>query len=230
MKNIAMILALLALTGCTTNMTTEEKTLPHPADTKDWQDLFTADLSNADFGEDIWFRTEDGELSANKDNMIFTKKDYDNFILDLEFKAGTNANSGVAVYCSDTKAWIPNSVEVQILDDFGSKWTDAPANFKCGGIFGHIAPSKTAVKKAGEWNRMTITCVEKQIDVVLNGIHTASMDMSKWTSVEKNPDGSDIPKWLNKPVATLPTKGKIGFQGKHGGAPIWFRNIKIKEL
>jgi hypothetical protein len=28
----------------------------------------------------------------------------------------------------------------------------------------------------------------------------------------------------------LPTRGFIGLQGKHAGAPIYFRNIKIKEL
>ena len=54
--------------------------------------------------------------------------------------------------------------------------------------------------------------------------------MSLWTSARKNPDGSKIPKWLSTPFAELPTKGRIGFQGKHGGVPIHFRNIKIKPL
>jgi hypothetical protein len=39
-----------------------------------------------------------------------------------------------------------------------------------------------------------------------------------------------MPPWLNKPLSSHPTKGAIGLQGKHGGAPIWFRNIKIKPL
>ncbi len=47
---------------------------------------------------------------------------------------------------------------------------------------------------------------------------------------KKNPDGSDIPEWLSKPAASLPLEGHIGLQGKHAGAPIYFRNIKIKEL
>ena len=47
---------------------------------------------------------------------------------------------------------------------------------------------------------------------------------------KKNPDGSDIPGWLSKPAASLPLQGHIGFQGKHAGAPIYFRNIKVKEL
>jgi hypothetical protein len=29
-------------------------------------------------------------------------------------------------------------------------------------------------------------------------------------------------------MAELPTKGRIGLQGKHAGAPIYFRNVKIK--
>lgn len=54
--------------------------------------------------------------------------------------------------------------------------------------------------------------------------------MSKWTSPTTNPDGSEIPSWLSKPLAELPTRGHIGFQGKHAGAPIYFRNIRVKEL
>ena len=34
----------------------------------------------------------------------------------------------------------------------------------------------------------------------------------------------------SKPLAELPTRGRIGFQGKHGGAPIFFRNIKIHVI
>jgi hypothetical protein len=56
------------------------------------------------------------------------------------------------------------------------------------------------------------------------------MDMNLWTSGTTNPDGTKIPEWLPKPYAELPTKGYIGFQGKHGEATIWFRNIMIKEL
>jgi hypothetical protein len=65
---------------------------------------------------------------------------------------------------------------------------------------------------------------------VLNGKKIINMDMSLWTSGKTNPDGSKIPSWLPKPYAELPTKGYIGFQGKHGNASIWFRNITVKEL
>lgn len=208
----------------------EVRAKTHP-DTSGWKTLFEADLSNAEKPEGVW-TVADGVLTASQDQAIWTTKEYDNFTLDLEFKTAPGTNSGVVVYCTDTKGtrWIPNSVEIQIADDYAPKWANSPKTWHCGAIFGRLAPSKRAVKKPGEWNRFTITCVDQKIDVVLNGQHVAAMDMSRWTSATANPDGSQIPPWLNKPLAKHPTKGKIGLQGKHAGAPIWFRNVKIKEL
>ncbi|MEM9110662.1 MAG: DUF6807 family protein [Planctomycetota bacterium] len=208
--------------------TGQSKLDQHP-DSSDWPPLFAEDLSDADFPEGVW-TIEDGAITASEDQAIWTKRDYDNFVLDLEFKTGPNANSGVIVYSTDTKNWIPGAIEVQILDDAGDKWKKIAGNGKCGAIYGHVAPTESVAKPAGEWNRMTITCVDQQIDVTLNGKHVTSMDLSHFTSAKLNPDGTKIPSWLSKPKATLPTKGKIGFQGKHGGANIWFRNMKIKEL
>jgi len=200
----------------------------HP-DSSGWENLFAPDLSNATFPKGIWF-IGDGLLTASQDQCIWTTKEYENFTLDLEFKMGDAANSGVIVYCSDLKNWIPNSVEIQILDDASPKWTKAAANWKCGGLFGHSVPMKQAVKKAGEWNRMTVTCKGQQIRVLLNGELVTDANLKDWTSAKKNPDGSDIPPWLSRPFAELATKGRIGLQGKHGGAPIYFRNIKIKSV
>jgi len=194
-----------------------------------WEELLKADLSNAIYPKGVWSFT-DGVLTATRDINLWSKKQYEDFIIDLEFKTDKGTNSGVIVHCSDTKRWIPNSVEIQIADDYAPQWAKAPKTWQCGAIFGHLAAGKRVVKKPGEWNRFTITCKGKMITVVLNGEKVTVMDMSKWTSAKKNPDGSNIPGWLSKPKATLPLKGHVGFQGKHAGAPIYFRNIKIKEL
>jgi len=200
----------------------------HP-DSSKWDNLFKDDLSDAIFPKGIW-TFENGELTASQDQAIWTAKEYENYVVDLEFKCGPAANSGVIVHCSDLKNWIPNSVEIQILDDYDAKWAKVDKTWLCGGIFGHLAPAKQVVKKAGEWNRMTVTCKGKVITVMLNGEVTAEMDMAKWTSAKKNPDGSNIPAWLSKPKADVTPKGHIGLQGKHGGAPIFFRNMKIKAM
>jgi len=223
---ICVASCLLAGTAAAAERKKDDKA--HP-DTTGWKNLFAADLANAVKPEGVW-TVSNGVLTASEDQEIWTKKDYDNFILDLEFKNAPETNSGVIVYCSDTKNWIPNSVEIQIADDHADKWAKSPKTSHCGAIYGHLAPSKSMVKKPGEWNRFTITCVDRRIDVILNGEHIVSMDMSLWASAKTNPDGSEIPFWLTKPLSTLPTKGTIGLQGKHGGAPIWFRNIRIKEL
>lgn len=194
-----------------------------------WSPLFEEDLSNAIYVEGIW-SFENGILTATEDQCIWTVEDYDNFELELEFKTAEGTNSGVIVYCSDWKNWIPNSVEIQIADDYAEQWANADKTWQCGAIFGHLAANESRVKKPGEWNKMKVSCQGKIIQVELNGKMVTEMDMALWTSGTKNPDGSEIPSWLSTPFAELPTKGKIGLQGKHAGAPIWFRNIKVKEL
>jgi hypothetical protein len=223
---LTMVGCLVLMQSCVEKVSIPPKT--HP-DVSQWPDLFAADLSDAFFPQGIW-TFDNGVLTASEDQVIWTKKDYDNFIIDLEFKTEEGTNSGVIVYCTNIQDWIPNSVEVQIADDFAEQWAKSPNTWHCGAIFGHLAPTKSMVKKPGQWNRFTVTCRDKMVYVMLNGQMVTEMNMDLWTSATKNPDGTDIPSWLSKPFAELPTHGQIGLQGKHAGAPIYFRNIKIKEL
>ncbi|MBN2000565.1 DUF1080 domain-containing protein [candidate division KSB1 bacterium] len=195
----------------------------------EWTDLFAPDLSNAVFPEGVW-SFEDSVLTASEDQAIWTEKMYDNFVLELEFKTAPETNSGVILYCSDRENWIPNSVEIQIADDHSEKWGNAQKYEQCGAVFGHLAASKSMVKQPGEWNQFVITCQDSIISVVLNGEAVTKMNMAEYTSNETNPDGTEVPSWLSKPVAELQPNGYIGLQGKHAGAPIFFRNIRIKEI
>jgi len=195
-----------------------------------WKPLFGTNLSEAKYNPEIWSE-KDGVLGAVKDESIWTTTEYENFELDLEFKTDVATNSGVVIYCTDRDNWIPNSVEIQIADDHSDNFKNAKPYEKCGAIYGHLAANKSeVVKKPGEWNHMRIKCKGQQITVTLNGKKVTEMDMSKWTSGTKNPDGTDIPSWLPKPFAELPTKGYIGLQGKHGESLIWFKNVKIRSI
>jgi len=201
----------------------------HP-DSRNWRSLFSLDLGNAVYTPGVWFFNEKGDLTANKDEAIWTDRDYENFMLDVEYRCDPAANSGVLIYCSDMANWIPNAVEVQILDDNHPHWAKEQPFARNGGLYGHLAPKVNNVKPAGEWNRMTITAQGKRVQVLVNEEVTVDADLSAWTSAKKNPDGSDIPPWLSRPWAELPTRGRIGLQGKHGNAAIFFRNVRIKEL
>ena len=204
----------------------------HPdTSAKGWRNLLgDGPLENvAVFTPGTWKRVDKDVITSTVDSSLWFKGSYENFVLDFEYKLDPEANSGVIIYCSDLKNWIPNSVEVQLLDDFGAKWRNDPPRLKNGGLYGHIGPAKSAVKPAGEWNRMTVWAEGKHVKVAVNGELSVDVDLAKYTSAKTNPDGTPVQPWLSKPMAELPTKGAIGLQGKHGGASPYFRNVRILE-
>jgi len=192
-----------------------------------WVPLFGGGLSGADYDPQIWSVSKDGVLTATKDVPIFSKKNWENFELEFDFLLDNGTNSGVFVYCSDAKNYVPKSIEVQIADNakFAKPRTD------CGSIYGLVPAEFDTALPVGIWQRMKVRCEGKKIDAWINGRHCSKMDMSKWTDEKTNPDGSAIPPWLAKgKKCDLPTCGKIGFQGKHGKANISLRNIRIKNI
>jgi hypothetical protein len=230
MKRLMLAVAIAWLNSLPASQAGESSPLKTHPDSKGWDDLFAPDLSNTISAAGVW-SWKDGELTPkDKDEALWTKTEYENFEIDLEFKLEPAANSGVFVYNTDIQNWVPNTVEIQILDDSAPKWAGVPPTWLCGGIFAHSAPRKPAVKKPGEWNRMTIRCEGPKISVLLNGQLVTDMNMKDWKSGKKNPDGSDIVDFEPRPLAEMATKGRIGLQGAHGGIPSHFRNLKIKSL
>jgi hypothetical protein len=201
----------------------------HP-DSTGWPDLFAADLSDAVCPPGVWSWKDRVLIPKDRDEVIWTKADHGDFILDLEFQLEAGGNSGVIIYATDLPNWPPNSIEIQVLDDGAPKWAKIPANWKCGGIFGHSVPLKSAVKKPGEWNRMTIEARGPKITVLLNGQLVTLLDMGDWKSGKTAPDGGAIVDFEPRPLAEMATRGRIGLQGEHGGVPTRYRNLKINQL
>ena len=231
-KRIPLALALLAtaVAGCA------DSSMPPVAghaDAKPWGALIADDLSDttlaANNKDHAWVLESPGTWRSDIDRMLFTRESYENFVLDLEFKNAPGTNGGVILYCSDVVKWVPNSVEVQVADDTFAKWRADPKT-RCGSFYGRQPATKFLVRKPGEWNHYTITCIGKKVRVELNGETVNSFDIARFTDAKVNPDGSKAPGWLSNPPAGLPQKGRIGFQGKHGDAPVWYRNIRIREL
>ena len=99
----------------------------HP-DTQGWQDLLAEDLSNCQFREGTWV-LEDGVLSRKGGDYIWTKGRYGDFILDLEYKVGAGANSGVFIRTGSIQNWLNTAIEVQIHD------TTDGTKYGCAGPF-----------------------------------------------------------------------------------------------
>jgi len=187
-----------------------------------WRWLFNGmDLTGWAANPDSWVVEEGGLLSPRGGGDIWTNERFGNFILDLEFKLSKDANSGVFLRCADLNDWINTTIEVQIHET-----GDGTPHGQCGAIYDCLSPSANAVKPAGQWNRYTITCRDNKIHVVLNGVPVIDMDLNQWTQAGKNPDGS--PNKFTIAYKDMARDGLIGLQ--YHGHPIWFRNIRIKQL
>src|ERR1035441_2216635 len=110
MKKVIIAVAVALLNSLLGTHAGESPALKAHPDSKSWFDLFAPDLSNAVFPAGVW-SWKDGELTPkDKDEAIWSKKECENFILDLEFDLDPAANSGVFVYNTDMQNWIPNTV------------------------------------------------------------------------------------------------------------------------
>jgi hypothetical protein len=230
MKKIQIILCFLFI-GITFNAFAQNKSIVVQGQPmgKGWKNLFGNNLSKAIYDKSIW-KDSSGVITASKDDAIWSFDEYDDFILDLDFQNADGTNSGVIVHATDIVEWIPNSVEIQIADDYSKQWSKAAPTWQCAAIFGRKPATNKSLKPAGEWNHFTITCKGKMISIVLNGTLVNECNMDDFTSSKVNPDGSNVPSWLKNPMSKLALRGHIGLQGKHAGAPIYFRNVKVFKL
>ena len=194
----------------------------HP-DTAGWKDLIAPDLSNVEMPAGSW-EMKEGVLVAKTHDTIWTKESYDHFVLDLEFKVAKESNSGVFLRSGNTKDTL-SALEVQVHES-----EDGALYGMVGAIYNAQPPAKKMQKPVGEWNRFTITCNDNKMSLVFNGEEVWNIDLNTWKGPHQNPDGTK-----NKFATALKDfarKGPIGLQGLHGKAqaPVWYRNIKIKEI
>ena len=187
-----------------------------------WKPVFGPELSNAIMQEGAW-KWKDGVLAPTGHGDIWTKAKYGDFVFDLEFKLADGTNSGVFLRCGSLSNWLHTAIEVQVLDSYGRK---NPGRHDCGAIYDCLAPKSNTVKKPGEWNHYTITCKDNMIYVVLNDTQIIKMDLNRWEKPHRNPDGTKNK--FNNAYKNMPRKGHLGLQ--YHGQPIYYRNLKVKEL
>ena len=155
---------------------------------------------------------------------LWTKEQYGDFILELEFKVPEKANSGIFLRTSDLKDPVYTGLEIQVANSFGK--TETNKNGTAGALYDLKAPSKNPIKAPGEWNKVRIECRGPKIAVALNGESIVDADLDQWTETGKSPDGAK-----NKfkiPVKDFARKGYVGLQDH--GRPVWYRNVRIKPL
>ena len=166
---------------------------------------------------------EKGVLTRKpKSGYIWTEKAYGDFVLDVEVKVSKRCNSGI-FFRTDPKNAVQGGFEIQVMDTTGKKKLGTHDN---GALYDALAPSANPAKPLGEWNRFIITCKGPHVTVNINGTVVVKANLDKWTTGNKNPDGSRNK--FRTALKDLPREGHIGFQDH--GQDVWYRNIYLKNL
>ncbi len=231
MKNINIFLKLifiifistLILTGCGKKESTivPNNTLAKEEIDEGWSLLFDGKtLDGWQMDTPGSWEVVDGTIARiEKSGYIRTEKDYGNFVLYCEFKISPGCNSGVKVRKTDEQP----GLEMQIIDSFGK--TDLNSH-SSGALYDIMVPTSDEAKPAGEWNYLVIACRDNFIVFELNGVQVIEADLDLYTTAHLNIDGTKNK--FDKALKDWSRTGHIALQDH--GSPVWFRNIKIKEL
>jgi hypothetical protein len=170
---------------------------------------------------------EQGSLNPHKSGhyMLIHTQQWSNFVLSLDFKISKGCNSGVFIRTSSLtprpgKDVGFNGIEIAIDDTTGAGYHDT------GAIYDLVKARKNAMKPAGEWNHMVVTCDRNSIRVEVNGESVAAMNLDQFTEPNKRPDGTSHK--FDVTYKDHPRRGYIGLQDH--GSPCWFKNIKLRPL
>ena len=149
-------------------------------------------------------------------SWLATDDTYYDFILRLEYRTGAQSNSGIFLRSTPTGNPAFSGMELQILSDSGK-----PADVhSTGSLYGAVAPSRNMSKPDGEWNQVEVTVIKRAVTAVWNGekILDVNLDDPRYHIAQE------------RPLAERAPFGHIGLQAYSTGAPVEFRNIRIKVL
>ncbi len=191
------------------------------SDLNHWRNYLSDDLS------DKW-QVEDGTLTitGKGGGDIITKKQYESFELQLDWKISACGNSGIFFHVieHDTLPRVYHSgPEMQVLDNTCHPDAKIP-NHRAGDNYDLHPVSEETVKPAGEWNSVRLIVDNGHVEHWLNGTKVVSYELGspEWEELYQN---SKFAKW---PMYGQAGKGHIALQDH--GDKVWFRDIKIKEL
>ena len=163
-------------------------------------------------------------------DIIFSKEEFRNFELYLEWKLPKGGNSGIFYHLKEGFEEISEiAPEYQLLDDDGweelnnarlSSWQKAGADYAM-----YSPDSKIKILNPnGEWNSSKIIFTEKLVEHWLNGQKILSFVPWSEDWHERKKTG----KWKESKVYGKFKKGYIGLQDHNSS--ISFRNMKIRKL
>jgi hypothetical protein len=190
--------------------------------TEGFQSIFNGkDLGNWQGPVDN-YEVKDGALvcKPGKGGTIYTKEEYSDFVVRLEFKTPPGGNNGLALrYPGKGDTAYEGMCELQVLDDnYDTVKGKIDPRQAHGSAYGMVAAARGYHHPVGEWNFQEVTVKGSTIKVELNGTIILNADLSKVTEYMggKPHAGKDR------------TSGYFGFAGHND--PVAFQKVQIRKL
>ncbi len=160
-------------------------------------------------------------------DILFGDKKFKNFELSIDWKASEQGNSGIFYYVREVpgKPIYFAAPEVQILDNDNAS-DNKIASHLAGSLYDMIPADPKTVNPAGSWNTVVIKVKDGKVTHTMNGTEVLSYTLwtPEWDKMVQNSKFKNFPGFTEG----IAREGYIGLQDH--GYPIWFRNIKIREL
>jgi hypothetical protein len=245
MKNLILISSLflaamlisLPLSGQTLNtLTKKEKKagwvlLFNGKDFNGWRQCNSTEMAKNWIIEDNAMKVVIGEgknpgQGAGGDILYGIKK-FKNFELSIDWKTSKMGNSGIFFSVREVpgKPIYYAAPEIQVLDNVDATDNKIPSHL-AGSLYDMIAADPKTVKPAGEWNNIVIRVKDGKVTHTQNGVMVVEYELwtPKWDEMVAASKFKSFPGFTEG----IAKEGYIGLQDH--GYPIWFRNIRIREL
>ena len=173
------------------------------------------------------WKVEDGTVhfdGTKGSGDIVTKQEFENFVLEFEWKVSEGGNSGVMyrVSLGDNAPYF-SGPEYQVLDDSKHRDGKNPST-SAGALYALYVPENKKLNAVGQWNTSKIVLKGNKVEHWLNGSKVVDAEIASedWKA---KVESSKFKTWekfgKNK-------KGHLCFQDH--GDKVWYRSIKVEVL
>jgi cytochrome c len=158
-------------------------------------------------------------------DLVYYREKFRDFELSLQWKISPGGNSGIFYFVKDETenvAW-RTGIEMQVLDNDGHKDGKIQTH-RAGDLYDLIAADPETVRPPGDWNDVLLRVKDNHIEHWLNGVKVVSIERGskEWDALVTASKFADMPGYGKA------ESGYIALQDH--GDPVWFRNIRVREL
>jgi hypothetical protein len=169
----------------------------------------------------------EGEPRLPSSCIIFDRK-FENFEFSIDWMVGRGANSGIFFLVHEVpgQTIYAAAPEFQILDNWNAA-DNVRTSHLAGSLYGIIPALPQVANPHNMWNRSVIRMYNGHLTHTMNGVRVVETTFwtPEWDALFAR---SHFSSWASMQNG-FARNGFIGLQD-HRDFPVWFRNIKIREL